>query len=339
MLLVGISILGCEQKKAQQPPEILQTQGIRVKTLQIKEQQADIHLQYSGFTKPVTTTPLSFQLPGAVVNIYVEEGDQVRKGQLLAELDKTTQQSSYAAAIATQQQAQDAFNRMKTVYDNGSLPDIKWEEMKSKLEQANASVQIAKQNLNNSRILSPSTGIIGSRNLEVGANATPGVTVFTLVSIQDVYASVSVPENEINKIGRGQMAQITFPALGEKVFEGVAEKIGVVANPISKTYEVKFRINNRNQAIKPGMVCNITIALQQNISGQLIPIQSIMKDAYNTSYVFVVDQQTRSVQRRDVQTGEIINNQLNVLAGVQAGDLLVIEGQQKLSDNAKVTYY
>ncbi len=338
VLVIGLAVLGCKQKAEVQSSSNESPESIRVAIKIVESQETDGVLYFSGQIEPILTVPLSFKLPAAIANIYVSEGDRVNKGDVLAELDKTMYQSTYNAALAMEKQAEDAYGRLKTVYDNGSLPEIKWEEIKSKLEQANSTAQIAQQNVDNCRILAPISGIVGARNIEVGSNATPGITAFKLISIDEIYARVSVPENEINNIKKGQIAQITLPAIKGKVFEGTVEKVGVVANTISKTYEVKLRINNKNREIKPGMVCNIGLPLNTGPAGILVPVQSVMTDANAVNYVFVVDKENQRVSRRNILTSKFVGNQLFITSGLKPGEWIVVNGVQKLSNNSKVSF-
>jgi len=338
LIIIGIAILGCGQKKSEQDSSQDTQNAFLVKTVATKDLEVPTTLSYSGEVEPVLTVPLSFQLPGTVMQIYADEGDHVRQGQLLAELDKTSYRSSYHAALAKQKQAQDAYNRMKIVYDNGSLPEIRWEETKANLEQANSFAKIAKKNLENCDMTSPLNGIVGMRKLEKGTNVTPEVPVFRVITMKDIYVRISVPENEINKMQKGQAASVTFPAFGEKIFNGIVEKIGIEANQVSKTYEVKIRIENKDLGIKPGMVCDINLPLRQVTTGLLVPVKAVLKDEYNKNYVYVADRQTGKAKRQDVKTGGIINNQLTITSGLTPGDLLIIEGQQKLTNGSPIRF-
>ena len=336
LFFASVVMLSCTEKKTGPGTNEETGKGILVKVSEVKSQGVDFILNYSGTAEPVLTVPLSFQLLGTVEKIYVDEGDQVKKGQLLAEIDKSSYQSSYNAALAMQQQAGDAYERFEKVYRKGSLPEIKWEEVKSKLEQANSTAKIAKKNLENCSITSPINGVIGKRTIENGENTTPGISVFDVISTDHIYVRISVPEDEINKINKGQVARVTFPALGEKVFEAVTEKVGVEANRISRTYEVKLRIKNDDREIKPGMACNIDLPLDEDPAILLLPAKAVMKDERGTNYVFVVSKQVQEAKRINIQTDGIINNQLAVSSGVAPGDLLIVEGQHKLSDGMKI---
>ena len=334
-LVICLALFSCKHSETGNQ-SLSQQKTVCVKVINVSQQGVGITLNYSGIIEPEKNVPLSFQLPGIVEKVYVNEGDFVNKGQILAQLDKTSTQSSYNAAAAIQQQAQDAYNRLKTVYDNGSLPEIKWEEVQSKLEQANSAAKIARQNLDHCTITAPISGIIGNRNIEEGATATPGIKVFNVFSIQSVYARISVPEDEINHIKKGQNAQITIPALNNQEASGRIERVSLIANPVSKTYEVKMLVNNQNEEIKPGMVCNVNMDIADENPAILLPFQSVLKDENEKTYVYVIDNTSNTAKRRYIQISGLINNKIGVTSGLVANDMIVSEGQQKLADNTSV---
>jgi len=295
-------------------------------------------LDYNGNVIPKITTPLSFLLPGTVITAKVDEGDWVTKGQILAQLNTTSYKSAYQGTLATLKQAQDAYNRLKTVHDKGSLPEIRWQDVTAKLAQAKSANQIALQNLENSILKAPSNGYIGMRNIEIGETSVPGVPIFNLVNIHEVYVKVAVPENEINKIKKGQTASVSIPALGSQIFTGKVEKIGVVANSISKTYDVKINIQNQQKIIKPGMACDIVIHTNTTNDKIAIPYQCVTKDSNGQDFVYIVNPKSKIAFKKSVKLGAFTNNKIEILSGITVGELVVTEGTQKLSNNTKVAF-
>lgn len=311
---------------------------IKIEAAPVSKSNSDFELKYSGIIEPSTTTTLNFQLMGTVKQILVEEGDIVKKGQVLATIDATISQNAYNVALATQEQAQDAYNRLKLVHDKGSLPEIKWKEIISKVDQANASAAMSKKSLNNCILKAPSDGVVGSRKIEVGSSVNPVSAAFELVTLNNVYARVSVPENEISKIKIGQKGIVNISAVGAKNYEATVERIGVLANQLSKTYVVKLQISNSDNAIKPGMVCDTKIKIQDNNVGLTIPMASILSQPNNDPYVFVLNESEKKVSKRPIVIGTFTNSKVQVISGLNQGDLIVISGQQKLTDNMLVRF-
>lgn len=337
-IVVAMMVFGCKNEQQAADKKTTAVKEIRVEIIEAKASKPEIVFNYSGIIIPYRNTPLSFQLPGRVESIYVDEGDVVRQGQILAELDKTTVESSRQMALATQQQAQDAYERLKKVYDKGSLPEIQWQEIKNKLQQANSALKIAEQNLKNTKITAPKNGVIGSRSVEAGSIVVPGISVFDLLNINNVYVRISVPENEIRKIQKEQSAKVSIPAVSAEAFNAKVEKIGVTANLISKTYEVKLAIDNRDLQIKPGMACNINISVGNGGNAISLPYRAVIQDSHNQNYVYKIEQISKKAKRQHVEVAEFFNNEVKIAEGVSIGDLVVVNGQHKLHDSADVIF-
>lgn len=279
--LLVVTFFACKHKESDK--ENLDSLGVNIETVIVDTQKGADLLQYDGSIIPTVNVLLSFLVPGTVVEMYGEIGDHVKTGQVLAKLDETTYLSAYNGALAMQKQAEDAYNRLKIVYDKGSLPEIKWEEIKSQFSQANSSLALAKKNLDNCTIKASHSGIIGAKRFDPGTNVTPGISVYELITISSVYVKVSVSENEINLIKKGQLAQVEIPALNLKKVSGLVNKVGVQSNLLSRTYEVKIKVDNANLRIKPGMVCDVKINLEQDQSVNTIPYKAIIKDKENAT--------------------------------------------------------
>lgn len=337
-LAISIFLISCNGKEKQQQSLSEISKKVKVETTVAKKQLAERKYSYSGIIEPAVSIPMSFQLPGTITQIYVEEGDKVRKGQKLAEIDNTSFQNSYKAAIATQKQAQDAYDRLKTVYDKGSLPEIQWEEIKTKLEQANSVAAISKENLENCTLRAPSNGVVGSRSAEVGENALPGFSVITVVEIKNIYVKISVPENEINKIKEDQNAHVVIQAVGPNVEIATVSKIGVVANPISKTYDVKLAMSNPEYIFKPGMACDVDLEVTDKNQSITIPYQAVLKDLSGKEYVYVIDKEKKKAKKQIVEVDGFENNDVRIAKGLDINDVVVIQGQHKLSDEVEVLY-
>lgn len=330
-------LLGCSEKKETTNTNATKA-GYKVMVFQVKGDTIGNKLSYSGTVEPKLTTPLSFLLPGVVTSILVEEGDWVKKGQVLAQIDNSSPLSTYNGTLAALNQAKDAYARLKSVYDKGSLPEIQMQDAISKLGQAKSANLVAQRNLENCTLRAPSSGFIGTRNVEVGSASIPGNPIFNLVTLNEVYVRISVPENEINSIKKDQSASIVIPALGSKVFMGDIEKVGVIANRLSKTYEVKILISNKDLLIKSGMACDVNINLIPSEGKLTVPYRAVIKDENDKNYVFKVNPESKKVSKQLVELGSFENNQIEVVSGLLKGDIIVTEGQHQLTDNDKVSY-
>jgi RND family efflux transporter MFP subunit len=261
-------------------------------------------LNFSGTVEAGQTIPLTFEMTGTVQKVLVEAGDAVKEGQLLATIDKTDARNMYDMAQAKQKQAQDAYDRLKSVYEKGSLPEVKWIEMQTNLEQANSSLKIAENNLKKCDLKSPVSGVVGRRNVEPGMSAISitGAPI-EIVDLKTVNIKISIPEKEIGKLAKGTDATFTVGALGGKEFNGEVTNISPVADRLSRTYEAKIQVNNRGGELKPGMVCDVRIEIADNAKRLLLPYLCVSKDNENQQYVYLIDKKTNTAQKGIVTTG------------------------------------
>lgn len=331
ILVCLVFLTGCKkvtQIEIQQP--------INVKTQRVSIANYKENLSYSGTIEESFSIPLSFSTMGTVSQVLVSEGAFVHQGQLLARLDSTSNLNAYKMAFAAEQQAKDAYKRLTPMHKNNTIPEIKFVEVTTRLEQAHAAAEIAKKNLADCNLYATTSGYVGKRSIEPGMIAMPNLTSITLVKIDTVYARISIPENEITKVKKGERALIYVRALGSKEFIGSVEEIGVVGDLLAHTYKIKIAIKNNGNLLKPGMVCNAV--LSHNFRSQVVAISNsvIMVDETGNQFVYVVDPIEKKAIRKNIKTGAYLQDGIEVTSGLNKDDLLVIEGQQKLSDQANV---
>jgi RND family efflux transporter MFP subunit len=331
-VLCILVLTGCKQTK---------TEGIadpKIEIAEVQQVSTSGALQYSGTIEPTQTIPLTFQAQGTVLKVLVNAGDPVKAGQLLAVVDKADAQSMYEMTLAKYQQAKDAYDRLKQVHDKGSLPEVKWVEMESNLQQAQSSVALSRNNLKKCNLYAPESGVIGKRNIEPGMNSLGNLNApIELVKINTVYVKVAVPENEINLIKKGQKASFTVSALDNKEFEGTVTNVGVVADAVSRTYEVKITVSNTKMELKPGMVCDVKLNVEAKRVVVGVPLQAVDKDNDNRNYVYIVNVASKTVSKRLVSVGSYQGDFVEILSGANLGEKVVTGGLHKLSDNSKVS--
>jgi RND family efflux transporter MFP subunit len=222
------------------------------------------------------------------------------------------------------------------MYKKGSLPEIKFVEIETGLEQANSLALISEKNLKDCKLYSPDDGIIGRRMIEPGMSVIPGKPVFQLVNIDKVDVRIPVPENEIAGINEGQKALIKVSALGDQQFEGEVTEVGVMSNPLSHTYIVKVVLNNADKILKPGMVCKVNISNPSLEERIVVPLSAVQVGKNDSKYIFIANPRSNRIIKKYVELGPIISNGVVVNSGLSVGDMIVVEGYQKINENSTV---
>jgi RND family efflux transporter MFP subunit len=308
-----------------------------VSITKVTSERVVVDLKYSGTIEPLQTIPLTFQINGTVEKVMVQAGDAVKKGQVLATVEKDNYQSLYDMTYSKYQQAKDAYDRLKKVHDEGSLPEIKWVEMQTNLEQAKSSLEVSKSNIGKCTMRAPVNAIVGRRNIEPGMSSISiSSAPIELVEITSVYVKISVPENEIGKIKKGIKATFIVSALNNASFEGKVTNVSPVADVFSRTYEVKITVPNPQLNLKPGMVCDVTLNMKSEKDLVLVPYGSVTKDGEGNTYVYLVNVGKKKVNKQIVKTGNYEGGNLEILSGLAPGQLIVSEGKEKLMDNSLI---
>lgn len=332
-VLLAVLLTGCSGQN--DPADSVKP--VRVKAMTVTTDTPAGSNQYSGTVEEENGTSLSFATAGTVQTMHVHLGQRVSAGQLIATLDPLSLQSSYNAARATLEQAEDAYRRMKELHDKGSLPEIKWVEVQSQVEQARSMEQIAAKSLRDSKLYAPYAGVVAEKDVEVGQNVMPGVPVVRLVSTSGLKVKIAVPESEITAVAIGQKATVGVSALGGKTFAAVVVEKGVVAHSLSRSYEVKLRIEGSERDLMPGMVTDVTLApaTADESAVCVVPARIVQLDEHNATFVWTVVH--GKAHKTVIDCGEYYADGVVVLKGLQAGDTVLVEGQQKVCEGTEVS--
>jgi RND family efflux transporter MFP subunit len=328
-MMVLVALSSCGEKK-----QAAQEQTVRVKVQQIQTEAVNGEQGFSGTIEESSGASLSFPVTGTIKKIYVSEGQTVGAGQLIAELDPTTLQNAYTISKTSLEQVQDTYNRMKELHDSGSLPEMQWIQIENQLKSATASEAMAKKSLSDTKLYAPFSGYIATKYAEIGQNAVPGSSIVKLVNIGSVKVKISVPEDDVQRIAKGSSMKIIVPALDNREFSGHVTERGVSADPRSRTYEVKATVQNPGSQLLPGMICQAFTNYMQGTMGVFIPAKLVQLDGDNKTFVWVVNG-GKAVKREITINGETAQG-VQVSGGLSAGDQLIVEGQQKVSNGMNV---
>ena len=195
--------------------------------------------------------------------------------------------------------------------------------------------EMARKNLKDCNLYAPFNGIIAEKTLEVGQNVMPGMSVGKIVGVSHLKVKIAVPETEIANITVGQKARIGVAALNGQSFEGTVSEKGIVANPFSRSYEVKLLVENATKELMPGMVTEVALANTDSLSFFIVPARLVQLDEQNRSFVWL--NVNGKAQKRIITCGEYTANGVTVVSGLSAGDEIITEGQHKVCENMEVS--
>ncbi|MBP5514086.1 MAG: efflux RND transporter periplasmic adaptor subunit [Bacteroidaceae bacterium] len=330
LCLASFLLVACGSKQ-----QTAEEETISVKIESVTPSSNYSQLPYVGVVEEESSTSVSFTGMAMLKTLTVSEGQSVRRGQLLAVIDETQARNTLMTTKAALDQALDAQARMKLLHETQSLPDMKWVEVESKVQQAQSAYDIAKKNLEDCRIFAPVSGVVGTKIMNVGETVLPTEPVLTILSIDRVKVRVSIPEREISDIESGTPTQITVDALQGETFQGGRIEKGVSADALTHTYDIRISVPNPGHRLLPGMVARVTMGKKGFEEKKItLPVQSVQETS--DKQLFVWTAKNGKAHRTNVTIGQATGNRVVIESGLTEGDKVIVEGYQKVGEGTPV---
>ena len=333
IVLISTALTGCQIKKSQQNTleySIPVITGTVIKT-NIRD-----GISLSGNVEGSKTVRLGFLVAGKIDFIAVNEGEKVLKGQLLASLDPASYTIAKELAEIQVNQVQDEYERLKIMHDRNSLSASDFAKISFGLQQVKAQLKLHAKNLSETKLYSPIDGVLLKKLAEAGEITGAGIPVIVVSDIHKIKANAYIPENELHKIKLGQTAEVTITSL-DKIYEGKITEVSSLADPASRAFSLKIEVENPGMLIRPGMIAEVKILTGQNKEMLMIPVEALLHDFNGLNYIYSVDTVKMKAFRRNITTGKLINDHIEVLSGINQKEILVRGGQQKLVDGSPVS--
>lgn len=298
-----------------------------------------------GTAVAVQGVTLSADLPGIVESIAFESGAHVRAGQLLARLDSRQEQSQLLAAEAQRDLARLNLARLTGLRDQGIVSAADYDRSAAELKQTDARVGEIRATIERKQIRAPFDGVLGIRQANLGQYLNAGDPVVTLQSLDPIYVSFGVPQQEVARLRVGGTVTVTPEGVAGVELSGQITAVDSIVDQATRNVQVQATFQNREGRLRPGMFVQAQLVLGSSDSVVTLPASAISYAPYGDS-VFVVSelkapngQPYRGVQQRFVKLGGARGDQVAVLSGVAAGDEVVSSGAFKLRNGAAVSVH
>ena len=298
--------------------------------------RGDVVAVYSG-TAPIEAfaeADVIAKVAGEVREVLVEEGDDVKKGQILARLDGDRLRLELSESQARLRKLQRDFERNRNLKERGLISAGDFDKIQYELEALQASYNLASLELDYTQVRAPISGVVSERYIKLGNTITVGEPVFRVTSIEPLVAYLYVPEREYRKIFSGQPVRIDIDALAGEQVPTTVTRVSPGIDAATGTFKVTIEILDPERRIKPGMFARISIVYDKHENVLQLPRSAIV-DEMNTTSVFVVEDGVAI--RRPVQTGLAANGLVEITSGIDDKDNIITVGQVGLKPDAKVT--
>ena len=270
---------------------------------------------------------------GVAIEILAEEGQYVEEGQALVRLDDERLTLELSRAEAALSKLHRDYERNDELFQKNLISAVEYERVKSDYETQKAARDLAQLEVTYATVRAPFSGIISERLIKKGNMVATHAPTFRLTDFDPLLAVMHVPERELNKLRKGQRAELRLDALYGEVFTGVIKRISPIVDPTTGTFKVTIEVRDRSRQLKPGMFGRIRIVYDTRADVLLVPKEAILAED-DESAVYVV--RDSMAYRQVVETGYSNDAHMEIISGIEAGDVIITTGQNSLRDSSKV---
>ena len=298
----------------------------------VRSERLSQKIEALGNARANESVDVSSKTSNVVTAIRFRDGELVRRGQLLVQLDDAQARADVATALAVLTESESQYNRSRELMNTQALSKSSFDQLEGTVKANRSRLAAANARLEDTVIRAPFSGRVGLRRVSVGTLISPGDVITTLDDTSIIKLDFSVPENLLATTREGLSVHATAPAFPGRAFVGKVASIDSRVDMNTRSVTVRALLANEDGALKSGMFLNVTLANDER-SALVIPEEALTPEA-ERQYVYVVADGRAS--RREVRIGGRSPGNVEVLAGLKAGEQVVVEGTQKIRDGATV---
>ena len=324
VLLAGCSYFK-KSEEAQQVVEVYPS----VSVVEVSSREVPQTATYTSTIQAYVKNNIAPQMSGRITKINVEIGDFVKKGQVLAEIDKAQLQQ---AQLQLHNQEVE-LERLRALYNAGGLSKSDFDAIELSYNVIKTQVENL---LENTVLCSPIDGVVTARNYDVGDMYAMSLPIFTVEQIKPVKLLVAISESDYTKVKKGDSVEIVADALPELTFNGKVEKIYPTVDAATRTFSVEVVVPNNYTTLRPGMFARVTVDFGSNNNVVIPDIAVVKQQGSGDKFVYILNEDG-TVSYEKVVLGRRMGTEYEVLEGVKDGAKVVTGGQIRLKDGIKVT--
>jgi len=341
---LSLALAACSEKPAPELPPVVRP----VKTMVVGgEQKAE--LSFPGTVQASDRSVLSFRVAGPLIELPVNEGDRMQRGQLLARIDPVDFEIAVAEAQAAYQKAAADYDRYKRLYEREAVPLADVELSRARRDVAEAQLDQTKVNLGYTSMYAPYAGWIGRKYVENFESVLAREPILTLQNLDAIEVVVDVPESIMAQVGGGRNPDMVarFDTAPGQEFPLTFKEATVEADAQTQTYQVTLSMQQPDTiSVLPGMTAQVVVRTEVSAEeaagggvGFAIPALAVFADAQSRAQVWVVETSGMTVHRRHVEIGEPTGaKEVWVLSGLEAGETIAVTAVQELVEGDEIRY-
>lgn len=334
-LLLTLALTACGVGEARLADKVEQDAATPLPVEAALPQRADIFATYetTGTLDSDSDTPVLARVAGEIVEIFVEEGNRVEKGQVLARLDGERLRLEMLQAKTGLDKVKQEYARLVDLQRRGLVSAAMHEGLEFDLAALQASYELKRLNYSYTRIRAPIAGVVASRMVKVGRQVHINDPLFRITDTSRLVAFLKIPQTELVKFSAGQAITLNVDALPNILFAATIDRISPTIDVRNGTFRATAYIDNKDSRLAPGMFARFSIAYEKHTNALVIPAAALVKED-RIAIVYVISD--GAVERRIIQTGIESDGKVEVLSGLDIEEPIVITGQAGLRDGSLV---
>ena len=306
-----------------------------VTTAPVERSDFEHFVEIQGSIEADDMVDVTSETAGRILSLKVKEGDAVRQGQLIAELDLEALKKQIAELETSLDLANTVYERQKRLWDQNIGSEMQYLEAKNNKERLEKSLETLQYNLGKSKVYAPISGVVENEILQSGELAAPGAPIVQILNTNRLNAKASVPENYLKAVERGAKVKVSVPALDWET-EARITQIGRVIDPSNRTFGVEVALSDPQRRLKPNLLAYVHFKDYEETEVITIPLDQVQEEVGGKKYVFVADQTGEEAVARKVyvKIGRTNNEgKVVITEGLEGDEVLIMEGARGLVDN------
>jgi len=312
-----------------------------ITTFKAKEEVFTHYLELQGNVETKQNLLIYPEMPGILENVYVKEGQSVKKGAILAKINDGGMSQQLSQLETQVELAKTVYERQKRLWDQKIGSEMQYLQSKTNYFAQQKSVEQLKSQIEKTTIIAPFDGVIDAVIKEKGSVIAPGpgAEIFRIINLNNMYISTEVPERYIVSVTKGKKVKVEFPVLGETLVSSVRQ-VGSFINPNNRSFKIEVPVTNKNGNVKPNLTAKLQINDYTNTKAILIPQSIISENAQGDQFIYVVinkDANNEAVAKKVIiKTGKTQGDIIEVIANLEPGTEVVKEGARSVNNGQTV---
>lgn len=308
-----------------------------VEVLEINPKDFTRFVEVQGRVEADDFVNVSSEIGGRITSLLVEEGDYVRKGQLLATTDLETVEKQIAEIETQLELANTVYERQKSLWDQNIGSEIQYLEAKTRMEGLEKSLETLESQISKKNIYAPIGGYVDREFLQEGETASPGMPIIQILNTAEIKVTADIQENFLSAIEKGDSVTVRFPALNLNIDETVTQ-LGRTIDLNNRTFEIQIKTSSRSGQLKPNLLAVIRFKDFQAEDIISVPLDAIHEEVNGNKFVYIVNEESGrfTAKKSYVELGESNVNEVIIASGVRNGDRLITKGSKGISQGELV---